>query len=148
MAMVKTKLLLLMLLLTMKMLMMATWERFHPICVWHLEALRSFPSLRPIPTSRPIPLPRLIPLSRPLPSSLESRGSSSSTNPGPIYPPKSSSKALRFLEYKCCFLLNVLFLCLGFCSLDQGFPTCGTRTTSGTWTVGRWYAETFFEAFA
>jgi hypothetical protein len=27
--------------------------------------------------------------------------------------------------------------------LIQGFPTCGMRTTGGTRTVARWYAETF-----
>ena len=27
--------------------------------------------------------------------------------------------------------------------LDQGFPTCGTRTTGGTQTGARWYAERF-----
>jgi hypothetical protein len=25
----------------------------------------------------------------------------------------------------------------------QGFPTCGTRTTGGTWAGARWYAKTF-----
>jgi len=28
-------------------------------------------------------------------------------------------------------------------SLNQGFPTCGTRTTGGTQTGPRWYAEIF-----
>jgi hypothetical protein len=27
--------------------------------------------------------------------------------------------------------------------LNQGFPTCGTRTTGGTRTAVRWYAESF-----
>ncbi len=27
--------------------------------------------------------------------------------------------------------------------LEQGFPTCGTRTTGGTHKAARWYAETF-----
>jgi len=27
--------------------------------------------------------------------------------------------------------------------LVQWFPTCGTRTTSGTWKSSRWYASTF-----
>ena len=27
--------------------------------------------------------------------------------------------------------------------LKQGFPTCGTRTTGGTQTAARWYAESF-----
>jgi len=27
--------------------------------------------------------------------------------------------------------------------LDQGFPTCGTRTTSGTRRSLRWYARNF-----
>ncbi len=31
--------------------------------------------------------------------------------------------------------------------LNQRFPTCGTRTTNGTWTAYRWYAETLFVAF-
>ena len=30
-----------------------------------------------------------------------------------------------------------------FKALDQGFPTCGTRTTGGTQTGARWYAERF-----
>jgi hypothetical protein len=30
-----------------------------------------------------------------------------------------------------------------YLGLDQGFPTCGTRTTSGTPTGIGWYAETF-----
>jgi len=28
--------------------------------------------------------------------------------------------------------------------LKQGFPTCGTRTTSGTRRSSRWYASNFY----
>ena len=40
------------------------------------------------------------------------------------------------------FRKNKLFLHEN--ALCQGFPTCGTRTTGGTQTCAKWYAETFF----
>ena len=31
-------------------------------------------------------------------------------------------------------------------ALDQGFPTCGTRTTGGTFRLSRWYAAWYAAA--